>query len=219
MKKTLLTSLLILTLILSFGCRTKDGSGQVSTEAGTAESYVDNRPLTHPTMQLQPETGDTIATIKTSHGNILVLLYTEETPNTTENFIELSKQGKYDDVPFHRIIEDFMIQTGDFENQNGSGGHSFKGPGTLLDDELVEELKHVQGALSMAKTPAPDSAGSQFFIVHPEDGTHFLDGVHSVFGYVYDGMGVVDKIAKVPTGFQDKPEEDADILSVEIGTF
>ncbi|MFC1615721.1 peptidylprolyl isomerase [Patescibacteria group bacterium] len=169
-------------------------------------------------MKTTPEEGDTIALVKTNHGDIKILLYTEETPETTKNFTELAKEGKYDGVLFHRIIKDFMIQAGDIEHKEGFGGHSYKGPGTNIPDEFVDELTHVRGALSMANTGAPNSGGSQFFVVHPEDGTHFLDGKHTIFGFVYEGMDVVDKIADVETNPKDKPLEDVVIETIEIST-
>lgn len=112
-----------------------------------------------------------------------------------------------------------MIQGGDFEKRDGSGGYSYKGPGTTLKDEVVEGLVHKKGALSMAKTQLPDTAGSQFFIVQRTGGTDWLDGIHTVFGFVYEGMEVVDKMAAVQTGAADKPLEDVVLEKVEISTF
>lgn len=176
-------------------------------------------PNQHPTMQLQPESGDTVAILHTTKGDISVLLYADDVPETVKNFTEHAKAGRYDGVPFHRVIRDFMIQTGDFENGNGTGGYSYKGPGTYLNDEVVEGYEHIRGALSMAKTQLPNTAGSQFFIVQAEEGTNWLDGVHTVFGYTYDGMDVVDEIANVVTVSQDRPAEEILIKTVEVKTF
>lgn len=199
MKKTLLLLLIFLTTF-SFGCRP-------------------NNNLTPVTMQLEPKSGDTIAVVTTNHGEIRLLLYTKQVPETTKNFIELSNHGKYDGSIFHRVIKDFMIQGGDFEKKNGTGGYTYKGPGTKLNDEIVKGLTHVRGALSMAKTPLPNSAGSQFFIVQATGGTPHLDGIHTVFGYAYEGMDTVDKIANVEKGAGDKPLEDVVIEKIEIKEF
>lgn len=156
-----------------------------------------------------------VVILKTSYGNIKVELYTEKAPETTKNFIELAKQGKYDGVVFHRVIKDFMIQTGDFENADGTGGYSYKGPGTYLEDEFGKGLKHEYGTLSMANS-GPNTGGSQFFIVQAKDGTSWLDGKHAIFGKVSDGMDIVEKIAAAETGAMDRPVEDIIIEKVEI---
>lgn len=169
-------------------------------------------------MQTTPKEGDTIATIKTTEGDIKVLLYTEAAPETAKNFVELANSGKYENVLFHRVIEDFMLQTGDFQNNNGTGGYSYKGPGTALMDEFGEGLSHMRGALSMANS-GPNTGGSQFFIVQKADGTDWLNGKHAIFGYVYEGMDVVDKIAAVETDMYDKPLKDIKMEKVEISTF
>lgn len=168
-------------------------------------------------MRLAPQSGDTIATLKTSMGDIKVLLYTDKAPITTKNFIELAKQGKYENVPFHRVIKDFMIQCGDFENKNGTGGYSFEGPGTKIADEFGAGLKHIKGALSMANA-GPNTGGSQFFIVQSKDGTDWLNGKHAIFGYAYEGLDVVDKIGNVETLPGDKPVKEVLLLNVEIST-
>ena len=158
-------------------------------------------------------TKDQTAIIKTNKGDITIKLETEKAPETAKNFIELAKADKYDGVIFHRVINDFMIQTGDFENGNGTGGHSYKGPGTSLKDEFGEGLEHTVGAVSMANS-GPNTGGSQFFIVQAEEGTHYLNGMHAIFGYVTDGMDVVNEIAEVETAGADKPVEDVIIEDV-----
>ncbi len=169
-------------------------------------------------MQLAPKTGDTIATLQTSHGDIKMLLYTEEIPKLTTNFIELAKDNMYDDTIFHRVVEDFIIQGGDFENGDGTGGYTYLGEGTTLPDEFAEELSHIKGAVGMANR-GPDTNGSQFYIVQAEDGTAFLDGMYSIFGYVYEGMDVVDEIAALQDGTFEKPSEEVALESVEISTY
>lgn len=156
-----------------------------------------------------------MAILYTNFGEIEIELYTQQAPETTKNFIELSNTGKYNNTIFHRVIDDFMIQGGDFENRNGTGGYSYKGPGTSLDDEFGEGLSHKRGALSMANR-GPDTGGSQFFIVQAENGTPHLDGKHAIFGQVTKGMDIVDKIAGIDADAFDKPLEDVIIEKIEI---
>jgi peptidyl-prolyl cis-trans isomerase B (cyclophilin B) len=170
------------------------------------------------------QSGETIAIIKTNHGEMHARLFPEIVGESAENFIKLAQQGKYDNVPFHRIIKGFMIQGGDFTNRNGTGGHAAKGPGCNIGDCYDARLTHLRGALSWAKTSLPNSIGSQFFIVHPEEGTHFLDHPanggaaegYSVFGQLFDGFDVLDAIASVKTDRNDRPHEDVLIESVVI---
>lgn len=169
-------------------------------------------------MKIKPVAGDTIATIETNFGDLQMLLYTKEAPETAKNFIELAKSGKYNGTKFHRVIDCFMVQGGDFEKGNGTGGYSYKGPGTKLKDEFGKGLKNVRGAVSMANS-GPDTGGSQFFIVQADGGTPWLDGHHAVFGFVFDGMGTVDKIAKVKVGANDVPKEDVIVQKVTISEF
>lgn len=155
--------------------------------------------------------GETV-TMKTNMGDITLELYADKTPKTVENFIGLAKEGKYDNTPFHRVIEGFMIQGGDYENQNGTGGKSIWG--TEFEDEIVPELSHVRGVISMANR-GPKTNGSQFFIVHAPD-TAYLDGRHTIFGHVTEGMDIVDKIAAVDTDMMDRPLEPIMIESIEL---
>ena len=174
----------------------------------------------------QPKTGDTIAVIKTNEGVMTAVLFTSLVPASASNFIELAKQGKYNNVPFHRVIKGFMIQGGDFTNKNGTGGYSAKGPNTTIGDQYNDNLSHIRGALSWAKTSAPNSIGSQFFIVHPEGGAHFLDHPkggadaegYSVFGQLISGFDVLDKIATTATGANDLPKSPMTIESITIET-
>ncbi len=169
-----------------------------------------------------PVSGDTIAIMNTSEGVMKFKLFPHEISEGVKNFVELSKEGNYEGVPFHRIIAGFMIQGGDFTNHNGTGGHSYKGPGTTIGDEYHPELTHIRGALSYAKTSAPKSIGSQFFIVHQP--AHFLDHPakggpaegYTVFGQMFEGEKVLDKIASVDTNRNDAPLEPILILGIEI---
>jgi cyclophilin family peptidyl-prolyl cis-trans isomerase len=149
----------------------------------------------------------TNATMQTNHGTIELELFDEDAPKTVENFTKLAKDGFYDGVIFHRVIEDFMIQGGD-PTGTGSGG-----PGYQFEDEFNDH-KVVRGALAMANA-GPNTNGSQFFIVTAE-ATPWLDGKHTVFGQVTSGMDVVDAIEQVDKGPGDRPKEDVRIESVTV---
>lgn len=142
------------------------------------------------------------ATLHTNKGDITLQLLHKEAPLLSENFWRLAKEGKYDRTIFHRVIKGFIVQGGDFEFSDGTGGTSFRGE--YLPDEISPNLSHVRGAVSMANK-GPDTNGSQFFIVH-QDAT-FLDGRHSIFGHVIEGMNVVDKLANSKTDMNDRPLE------------
>lgn len=174
--------------------------------------------LTQTEMQKAPKKGDHVATLKTNMGDIKVVLYNNEVAETVKNFEELSKSGKYDGTIFHRVIKDFMIQGGDIENMGGYGGYSYKGKGTTFPDDFKDNLKVVRGALCMANS-GPNTNGSQFFIVQAKDGASWLNGHHTVFGFVYEGMDVVDKIATTKTLPGDKPVNDVVLEGVEVGTY
>ncbi|HEY5713844.1 MAG TPA: peptidylprolyl isomerase [Candidatus Gracilibacteria bacterium] len=139
-------------------------------------------------------------TLQTTQGDIKIKLFTEEAPKNAENFYALAKGGKYNDTIFHRVIDGFMIQGGDYENADGTGGRAYKA--LYLADEFSEKLSHKRGMVSMANK-GPDTNASQFFIVQ-KDST-FLDGRHTIFGEVVEGMEVVDAIAKARVDEQDRP--------------
>lgn len=186
----------------------------------------------------KPVTGDTIALMKTSMGDIRIKLLEKEAPKAVENFIGLAQKGYYDNLIFHRVIPDFMIQGGD-PNGNGTGGKSLWGKS--FADEFSSSAHNLRGALSMANS-GPNTNGSQFFIVQlppkvidgsmiPKGtsdavkeaylrlgGTPWLDGKHTVFGQVYEGMAVVDAIAAVKTDAGNKPADSVTILSITIET-
>jgi peptidyl-prolyl cis-trans isomerase B (cyclophilin B) len=147
------------------------------------------------------------ATLHTNHGPIEIELFDDDAPKTVENFTKLAKDGFYDGVTFHRVIPDFMIQGGD---PTGSG---MGGPGYTFEDEFNDH-KVVRGALAMANA-GPNTNGSQFFVVTAE-ATPWLDGKHTVFGQVTQGMNVVDKISSVDTDSSDKPREPVVIERVEL---
>ena len=149
----------------------------------------------------------TTATMQTNHGTIDLELYDEDAPKTVDNFVKLSRDGFYDGVVFHRVIEDFMIQGGD-PTGTGSGG-----PGYQFEDEFNEHRVE-RGVLAMANA-GPNTNGSQFFIV-TADACPWLDGKHTVFGRVTSGMDVVDEISKVETGPGDRPRNEVRIESIQV---
>lgn len=178
------------------------------------------------------------AIIKTNYGDIKIQLFGKQAPMTVENFVRLAKKGYYNGTTFHRIISDFMIQGGDPKG-DGTGGESIWGH--PFEDEFSDNLFNLRGALSMANS-GPNTNGSQFFIVqnknlpkrmiremqpagypkeiikqYKQGGTPWLDGRHTVFGQVIEGMDVVDKIAKAPKNkITDKPNEDITIKEIQI---
>jgi len=149
----------------------------------------------------------TTATIHTTHGPVLVELYDKDAPKTVENFTKLSREGFYDGVTFHRVIPDFMIQGG-CPQGDGTGG-----PGYEFEDE-ANDYRIVRGALAMANR-GPNTNGSQFFIVTTESAP-WLDGKHTVFGRVTEGMSVVDAISALPRDGRDRPQERVAIERVEL---
>ena len=150
----------------------------------------------------------TPATIETNHGSIGLELYDEDAPKTVGNFVKLARDGFYDGVLFHRVIENFMIQGGD-PTGTGSGG-----PGYQFEDEINKHAVQ-RGSLAMANA-GPNTNGSQFFIVTAE-ACPWLDGLHTVFGQVTSGMDVVDTISHVDTDMQDRPLSEVRIDSVAVG--
>jgi cyclophilin family peptidyl-prolyl cis-trans isomerase len=146
-------------------------------------------------------------TLHTNHGAITVALFDDDAPKTVQNFTKLARDGFYDGVIFHRIIPDFMIQGGD-PTGTGSGG-----PGYQFEDEFNDH-KVERGVLAMANA-GPNTNGSQFFIVTTESAP-WLDGKHTVFGRVTNGMDVVDTIEQLPTDGRDRPREDAVIERAEV---
>jgi cyclophilin family peptidyl-prolyl cis-trans isomerase len=151
----------------------------------------------------------TTGTLQTNKGAIEFELFDDDAPKTVENFLKLARDGFYDGVIFHRVIPDFMIQGGD-PTGTGRGG-----PGYQFEDEFNDN-KVVRGALAMANA-GPNTNGSQFFIVTAE-ATPWLDGKHTVFGRVTNGMDVVDEIENVDTDANDKPREDVTIERVELAS-
>lgn len=155
-----------------------------------------------------------IVTFTMENGDVMKAeLYPDVAPNTVNNFISLVKKGFYDGLIFHRVIAGFMIQGGDPEG-SGMGGPGYSIKGEFNYNGVENNLKHSRGVLSMARAQHPDSAGSQFFIMHA-DAPH-LDGQYAAFGKVTDGIEVVDEIAETPTDMQDKPIEDQIIKTIKL---
>ena len=158
-----------------------------------------------------------IVTIEMENGDIMKAeLYPEVAPNTVNNFISLVKKGFYDGIIFHRVIEGFMIQGGDPEG-TGMGGPGYSIQGEFNYNGFANDLKHTPGVLSMARAMDPDSAGSQFFIMH-EAAPH-LDGQYAAFGKIIEGMDVVDAIATTKTGTMDRPVNEQKMKKVTVETF
>ena len=158
-----------------------------------------------------------IVTITMENGDVMKAeLYPEIAPNTVNNFISLVKKGFYDGLIFHRVIPGFMIQGGDPEG-TGMGGPGYSIKGEFAQNGFANDLKHSAGVLSMARSMMPNSAGSQFFIMH-KDAPH-LDGAYAAFGKIIEGMDVVNKIAEVATDYSDRPMEDQRMKIVTVETF
>ncbi|MCX4318172.1 peptidylprolyl isomerase [Lachnospiraceae bacterium 38-14] len=158
-----------------------------------------------------------VVTFEMENGDIIKAeLYPETAPNTVNNFISLVQKNFYDGLIFHRVIKGFMIQGGDPEGTGmGDPGYGIKGE--FAENGFENNLKHSAGVLSMARSMMPDSAGSQFFIMH-KDAPH-LDGAYAAFGKVTEGMEAVDKIAETATDYSDRPLEDQIMKSVTVETF
>lgn len=158
-----------------------------------------------------------IITIQMENGDLIKAeLYPEIAPNTVNNFISLVKKAYYNGLIFHRVINGFMIQGGCPEG-TGTGGPGYSIKGEFSQNGFENSLKHTEGVLSMARSMMPDSAGSQFFIMHKT--SPHLDGAYAAFGKVIEGMDIVDKIATTNTDYSDRPLEDQVIKNIMVDTF
>lgn len=158
-----------------------------------------------------------IVTIEMENGSVMKAeLYPEIAPNTVNNFISLINKGYYDGIIFHRVIENFMLQGGD-PTGTGMGGPGYCIKGEFSHNGFKNDLKHTEGVLSMARTMIPDSAGSQFFIMH-KNSPH-LDGEYAAFGKIIEGMDVVNEIATCDTDWSDKPLTPQVMKKVTVDTF
>ncbi len=158
-----------------------------------------------------------VVTITMRNGDVMKAeLYPEIAPNTVNNFISLINHNFYDGLIFHRVIRGFMLQGGDPEG-TGMGGPGYGIKGEFASNGFENNLKHTEGVLSMARSMFPDSAGSQFFIMH-KNAPH-LDGDYAAFGKIIEGMDVVNKIAETDTDYSDRPIEDQVMEKVTVDTF
>lgn len=158
-----------------------------------------------------------IVTFTMENGDMIKAeLYPETAPNTVNNFISLIRRNFYDGLIFHRVIRGFMIQGGDPEG-SGMGGPGYSIKGEFSRNGVENNLKHEEGVLSMARSMHPDSAGSQFFIMHKT--SPHLDGAYAAFGKVIEGLEVVNQIAETATDYEDRPLEDQVMQTVTVDTF
>ena len=234
MKKTVIVSLLFV-LMLSFLCACeKKSEKDVLTDMSIDKNCIVGSD--YDLLQAKkPQKGNTIVTFETSKGTIRAILYADKAPKAVENFVTLAKQGYYDGVKFHRIIPNFMIQSGD-PTGSGAGGESIWG--SKFETELPEGLYHFRGALAMARQQAMNTNGSQFYIVQnptlnvsmvPEEGPEkqayldfggypYLDKQYTVFGQVFQGLDVVDAIAEKGDS-NGKPKETIVINKITISEY
>ena len=157
-----------------------------------------------------------IVTFEMENGDIMKAeLYPEIAPNTVNNFISLVQNGFYDGLIFHRVIRGFMIQGG-CPDGTGMGGPGYTIKGEFSQNGFANDLRHIEGVLSMARAMHPDSAGSQFFIMH-KNSPH-LDGAYAAFGKITEGMDIVNKIAETATDYSDRPLEEQKMKKVTVDT-
>ena len=189
-----------------------------STQALIRMSDIPERDLSKIDADYQyadPKDGEEVAVIHTNYGDISFRFLTQAAPMAAENFKALAKAGRYDGTIFHRVIDGFMIQGGDYTHFDGTGGESAFGES--FGYEVCEHVRNSEGSVAMAHSSLPDSNGSQFYINQVDN--HYLDGSYTVFGQVFDGMDVVEAIASVATDYADKPLSDVVIESVEITAY
>lgn len=211
-KKLSIAVLLATTIVTVAACGVNEKKEAVTTKI--ADTKKEDKTSTDFNQLDKPKSGEKTATISTNMGDIKIRLFESFAPKSVENFIKLSEKGYYNGIIFHRVIKDFMIQGGD-PSGNGTGGASIWGK--PFEDEFSDKLKNLKGTLSMANS-GKNTNGSQFFIVQKTDGTPWLDNVHSVFGQVFEGLDIVDKIASVEVGTNDKPVDDVVIKGIKIET-
>jgi peptidyl-prolyl cis-trans isomerase B (cyclophilin B) len=216
--KTLFSIFLASAVLLLVGCTPKAPDAEIGNfYQGSPEEFNANKDTLMDSFDQTagPEKGEQIVVMETTKGTIKIQLFPEFAPKAVENFTGLIEKGYYDGLIFHRVIPDFMIQGGD-PTGTGHGGESLWGG--KFEDEFNPNLKNLRGALSMANSGA-NTNGSQFFIVQKEGGTDWLDGRHTVFGQVFEGMNVVDAIANAERDAADKPLEDIVMTKVTLGTY
>lgn len=235
--KMKLTAMILLTGLLA-ACGPEEQAAQDKKDTETAteqnQSAETASAINYPQLDKEVAENEELVEMKTSMGSIKIKLFPEHAPKAVENFMVHAEEGYYDGLVFHRVIENFMVQGGD-PTGTGGGGESIYGE--TFEDEFTDNLLNLRGALSMANA-GPGTNGSQFFIVQAKEapaetipsnspekvkqayadmgGTPWLDGKHTVFGQVIEGMEVVDAIAAVEKQGQDRPVEDVTITSIEV---
>lgn len=200
------------------------GNDKVSYEAKPTDKLLDINTIEtveNPVVEddyatRDPELGETVAIIRTNYGDIKMRFLDKIAPLATNSFIALAEAGRYDNTIFHRVINNFMIQGGDYTDFRGTGGASAYG--VEFKNEVSEYASNVRGSVAMANA-GPNTNGSQFYINQNYTDNTYLDGGYTVFGWVYDGMTNVDTIANVATDYSDRPLEDVIIYSIEIEEF
>lgn len=202
-------SLLVLILSFSFLVACSDKQTENENEIEETES----KESTEQVFKGENEEAPIVTMTMENDKEVIMELYPQVAPNTVNNFIALIQDDFYNGLIFHRVIPGFMIQGGDPDGV-GTGGPGYSIKGEFESNDFNNELSHHRGVLSMARSQSPDSAGSQFFIMH-EDSAQ-LDGDYAAFGQVIEGMEVIDEIASVPTDDQDKPQEDQKIKSMTV---
>lgn len=211
--KFFFVGMILILAVLIIGCGTRDAQ-----EAEEQENQTENENETEQNNQegqLNKDENPVVTITMENEEQIVIELYPDIAPNTVNNFISLIEDGFYDDLIFHRVIPDFMIQGGDPDG-NGTGGPGYSIKGEFNSNGFDNDLKHTRGVISMARSQSPDSAGSQFFIM-VSDSPH-LDGDYAGFGEVVEGMDTVDDIVSVERNDQDKPLEDQVMKKVEVDT-
>lgn len=218
MSKTKLLVILLSVVFIGAGCGKKDESAFTPKE---------QPPTQNPISVIEPETSmatttpensqeRTVITLQTSQGNIKLELFPQDAPKTAANFVKLAESGFYDNTTFHRVIPDFMIQGGDpLSKDDNPANDGTGGPGYMFEDE-INSRKIVRGALAMANA-GPNTNGSQFFIV-TADAAPWLDGKHTVFGQVLDGLDVVTAIAGVERDNNDRPLKNITVNKITVET-
>jgi peptidyl-prolyl cis-trans isomerase B (cyclophilin B) len=217
MKKLLSAILIMLSFSLLAGCSLKDQEEIEKVYQGSPEQFNETKTtiMENFDQTAEPAKGEQIIVMETTQGTIKIRLFPEFAPKTVENFIGLADKGYYDGVIFHRVIPNFMIQGGDPEG-TGRGGKSLWGG--KFEDEFNSNLHNIRGAISMANS-GPNSNGSQFFIVQNVNGELRLDGKHTVFGQVFEGMNTVDAIANTERDTTDRPLTDVVMEKVSVETY
>ncbi len=224
MNKIILLALILMMSLALVGCPDNTINTTTSNTENTQTSSDNENPttpsdtqnnndLTDATEQLDINDLPIVTLTIKDMGTIEIVLLPKVAPNTVNNFIELVRDGFYDGLIFHRVIKDFMIQGGD-PTGSGMGGPGYSIKGEFTSNDFDNPISHTAGVISMARSNHPDSAGSQFFIVHKD--SEFLDGQYAAFGIVIEGMEVVNAIAEVKTDASDRPESEVVIESATV---